>query len=107
MTIRILLADDHPGFRAGIRTELEKELDMTVVGEAASGKAADALVTVGQRRGLGVAVGEPRYVVRIEPSTSTFVSHTPSVSRSIFVSQAHGMAGGAAPNSASVARTSL
>ncbi len=29
--------------------------------------------TVGQRRGLGVAVGEPRYVLRIEPSTSTVV----------------------------------
>lgn len=42
--IRILLADDHPGFRAGIRTELEKESDMTVVGEAASGKEALELV---------------------------------------------------------------
>lgn len=29
--------------------------------------------TVGQRRGLGVAVGEARFVVRIEPSTSTVV----------------------------------
>jgi tRNA-uridine 2-sulfurtransferase len=29
--------------------------------------------TVGQRRGLGVAVGEPRYVLRIEPSTATVV----------------------------------
>jgi tRNA-specific 2-thiouridylase len=29
--------------------------------------------TVGQRRGLGVALGEPRFVVRIEPSTSTVV----------------------------------
>lgn len=29
--------------------------------------------TVGQRRGLGVAVGEPRFVVRIEPHTSTVV----------------------------------
>jgi tRNA-specific 2-thiouridylase len=29
--------------------------------------------TVGQRRGLGVAVGEPRFVVRIEPVTSTVV----------------------------------
>jgi tRNA-specific 2-thiouridylase len=29
--------------------------------------------TVGQRRGLGVAVGEPRFVVRIEPGTSTVV----------------------------------
>jgi tRNA-specific 2-thiouridylase len=29
--------------------------------------------TIGQRRGLGVAVGEPRFVVQIEPATSTVV----------------------------------
>jgi tRNA-specific 2-thiouridylase len=29
--------------------------------------------TIGQRRGLGVAAGEPRFVVRIEPSTSQVV----------------------------------
>jgi len=29
--------------------------------------------TVGQRRGLGVAVGEPRYVIRIEPGTARVV----------------------------------
>jgi tRNA-uridine 2-sulfurtransferase len=29
--------------------------------------------TVGQRRGLGVALGEPRFVIRIEPTTSTVV----------------------------------
>jgi tRNA-specific 2-thiouridylase len=29
--------------------------------------------TIGQRRGLGVAVGEPRFVVRIEAGTSTIV----------------------------------
>lgn len=29
--------------------------------------------TIGQRRGLGVAVGEPRYVVDIDPTTSTVV----------------------------------
>jgi len=29
--------------------------------------------TVGQRRGLGVAVGEPRFVVSIDPTTSTVV----------------------------------
>jgi tRNA-uridine 2-sulfurtransferase len=29
--------------------------------------------TVGQRRGLGVAVGEPRFVIRIEPATATVV----------------------------------
>ena len=37
---RIMLADDHPGFRAGIRSELEKQLDMVVVGEAETGKSA-------------------------------------------------------------------
>ena len=31
------------------------------------------LFTLGQRRKLGVAVGEPRYVVRIEPETATVV----------------------------------
>ena len=34
---RVLLADDHPGFRAGIRLELEKEPDLVVVGEAETG----------------------------------------------------------------------
>jgi tRNA-specific 2-thiouridylase len=29
--------------------------------------------TVGQRRGLGVAVGEPRFVIRVEPATATVV----------------------------------
>lgn len=29
--------------------------------------------TIGQRRGLGVAVGEPKFVIRIEPSTATVV----------------------------------
>ncbi len=29
--------------------------------------------TIGQRKGLGVALGEPRYVVRVEPVTSTVV----------------------------------
>lgn len=29
--------------------------------------------TVGQRRGLGVAVGEPKFVIRIEPKSSTVV----------------------------------
>lgn len=41
--IRIVLADDHPGFRAGIRTELERESDIEVVGEAGSGSEAIAL----------------------------------------------------------------
>ncbi|MEX0601002.1 MAG: response regulator transcription factor [Rhodothermales bacterium] len=39
-TIRIVLADDHPGFRAGVRTELDREPDIEVVGEAGSGSEA-------------------------------------------------------------------
>ncbi len=36
--IRILLADDHTVVRDGLRALLEKQLDMTVVGEAADGR---------------------------------------------------------------------
>ena len=32
--------------------------------------------TIGQRRGLGVAVGEPRYVLQIDPATSTVMVGT-------------------------------
>src|SRR5215211_3020897 len=35
--IRVLLADDHPFVRAGLRTTLETEPDILVVGEAADG----------------------------------------------------------------------
>jgi len=38
MSIRILLADDHKIFREGMRSLLEKEPNMVVVGEAGNGK---------------------------------------------------------------------
>lgn len=41
--IRILLADDHPVVRAGLRMFLESEEDMAVIGEAATGWEAVAL----------------------------------------------------------------
>ena len=41
--IRLLIADDHPIFRQGIRGILESERDLEVVGEAADGKQAIAL----------------------------------------------------------------
>jgi DNA-binding NarL/FixJ family response regulator len=43
--IRVVLADDHPVARAGIRKFLEKEPDIQVVGEASSGEEALKLVS--------------------------------------------------------------
>lgn len=40
MTVRVVLADDHPIFRSGLRTLLETLDDVEVVGEAADGDAA-------------------------------------------------------------------
>src|SRR5258707_2987985 len=44
MTISILLVDDQPMLRLGFRLILDAQPDMTVVGEAADGAAALALV---------------------------------------------------------------
>lgn len=36
--IRVMLADDHPGFRIGIRTQIDEEDDMVVIEEVGNGK---------------------------------------------------------------------
>src|SRR5829696_8412484 len=36
-TVRVLIADDHPLFREGMRGRLDRVADVAVVGEAASG----------------------------------------------------------------------
>ncbi len=41
--IKVLLADDHPPLRAGMRARLEQEEDITVIGEASNGKEALSL----------------------------------------------------------------
>ena len=42
--IRILIADDHPVFRFGLRALLETQADMDVVGEAESGETAVSMI---------------------------------------------------------------
>jgi CheY-like chemotaxis protein len=39
-TVRVLIADDHPLFREGMRGRLDRVADITVVGEASSGEEA-------------------------------------------------------------------
>ncbi|MEV6205082.1 response regulator transcription factor [Streptomyces sp. NPDC051771] len=47
MTIRLLLADDHPVVRAGLRAVLDTEPGFTVVGEAATAERAVELAAAG------------------------------------------------------------
>ena len=44
MTIRVILADDHPLTRAGLRDYIEKEIDLELVGEASDGLEAWELI---------------------------------------------------------------
>lgn len=44
--IRVLLADDHPVVRQGVRAFVDAQADLRVVGEAADVKGLDALLTV-------------------------------------------------------------
>jgi len=42
--IRILIADDHPVVRKGLRMAIEEDADLTIIAEAADGEAALALI---------------------------------------------------------------
>ncbi|GAB2598992.1 response regulator transcription factor [Spirosoma areae] len=60
MSIRILIADDHSVVRKGIRTLLEDESDMQIVGEAADGDEAIALLSGIQTDVLLLDITMPR-----------------------------------------------
>lgn len=60
MSIRILVADDHSVVRKGIRTLLEDESDMQIVGEAADGDEAIALLSGMQPDVLLLDITMPR-----------------------------------------------
>ena len=53
--IRILIADDHPVFRYGLRALLAAEPETEVVGEATSGDEVIALAATLQHRALALA----------------------------------------------------
>ena len=60
MSIRILVADDHSVVRKGIRTLLEDETDMQIVGEASDGDEAIALLSGIQTDVLLLDITMPR-----------------------------------------------
>jgi tRNA-uridine 2-sulfurtransferase len=80
--------------RAGWQPEPGPLLD--VGGERVGEHGGTAGYTIGQRQGLGVALGEPRYVSRIDPLTNTIQlgrredleTHTVSLERASFVAGA-------------------
>jgi tRNA-uridine 2-sulfurtransferase len=68
---------DHARFIRERRDDLKTAGDfVTVAGEVVGQHAGFEKFTVGQRKGLGLAFGEPRYVVRIEPETCRVVLGT-------------------------------
>ncbi|MGI8423360.1 MAG: response regulator, partial [Chloroflexota bacterium] len=79
--LRILVADDHPLFRRGLRTMLENEPDFEVVGEATTGEEAIAqaaalqpdvvLMDLQMPRGNGVAA--TREIVHTSPHIRVLV----------------------------------
>ena len=65
---------DYRRFLRGTAPEVFRPGKMVdVEGNVVGGHEGVVGFTVGQRRGLGVAAGEPRFVVRIDPGTSTVV----------------------------------
>ncbi|WP_029137089.1 response regulator [Nakamurella lactea] len=67
-TIRLLLADDHPIVRAGLRAVLEAEPDLRVVAEASSGDEAIAVALAG---GIDVVLMDLQFGRRLDGPRAT------------------------------------
>ncbi|MFF9065968.1 response regulator [Streptomyces sp. NPDC014891] len=68
MTIRLLLADDHPVVRAGLRAVLDTEPDFAVVAEAATAERAVELAGAG---GVDVVLMDLQFGARMHGSEAT------------------------------------
>ncbi|KOX22474.1 MULTISPECIES: response regulator [unclassified Streptomyces] len=68
MTVRLLLADDHPVVRAGLRAVLDTEPDFTVVAEAATAGRAVELAAAG---GVDVVLMDLRFGAGMHGSEAT------------------------------------
>ncbi|MFI8962343.1 response regulator [Streptomyces sp. NPDC053493] len=68
MTIRLLLADDHPVVRAGLRAVLDTEPDFAVVGEAATAERAVELAAAG---GMDVVLMDLQFGAGMHGSEAT------------------------------------
>jgi len=74
MDICFVGSRDYRGFLRDVAPEVfEPGMVVDTEGNVLSDHDGIAEFTIGQRRGLGVAVGEPRFVVDIRPATSTVV----------------------------------
>jgi len=74
MDICFVGSRDYRGFLREVAPEVfEPGIVVDTEGNVLSDHEGIAEFTIGQRRGLGVAVGEPRFVVDIQPATSTVV----------------------------------
>ncbi len=74
MDICFVAGGDYRAFLRSVAPESEKPGNYVDIGGSVLGEHRGvATVTIGQRKGLGVALGEPRYVVDVDPATSTVV----------------------------------
>ena len=99
--IRVLLADDHPVVRAGLRGMLAAEADIEVAGEAASGPEAVARARTGGfdvilmdlRMPGGDGVAATEHILAADPSARVVILTTYETDRDILRAVEAGAAG--------------